>query len=54
MTDEKETKAEPNTSEKYETTGRGTLIRKKYKVDFAGKNFQRYCVFGSCSLRLKM
>ncbi|KAI9267684.1 protein-tyrosine phosphatase-like protein [Helicostylum pulchrum] len=54
MTDEKETKVEPNTSEKYETTGHGTLIRKKYKVDFAGKNFQRYCVFGSCSLRLKI
>ncbi|KAG2191543.1 hypothetical protein INT47_004666, partial [Mucor saturninus] len=36
------------------TTGQGKLIRKKYKVDFAGRNFQRYCVFGSCSLRLKL
>ncbi|KAI9031915.1 protein-tyrosine phosphatase-like protein [Phycomyces nitens] len=31
----------------------GTL-RKKFRVDFAGKNFQRYCVFMSCSLRLKI
>lgn len=54
MSDDKDTKLEAETSEKYDTTGHGTLIRKKYKVDFAGKNFQRYCVFGSCSLRLKM
>jgi hypothetical protein len=41
-------------SKEYETTGYGTLVRKKYRVDFVGKNFQRYCVFASCSLFLKM
>ncbi|KAI9478337.1 MAG: protein-tyrosine phosphatase-like protein [Benjaminiella poitrasii] len=41
-------------SEDFNTTGRGTLIRKKYKVDFAGKNFQRYCVFAACSFGLKL
>ncbi|KAK4510537.1 Cytochrome b5 heme-binding domain-containing protein [Mucor velutinosus] len=42
------------TSENFDTTGHGTLIRKKYRVDFAGKNFQRYCVFASCSFHLKL
>lgn len=40
--------------EDYATTGQGTLVRKKYRIDFAGKNFQRYCVFASCPLPLKL
>ncbi|KAL0083957.1 protein-tyrosine phosphatase-like protein [Phycomyces blakesleeanus] len=31
-----------------------TTLRKKFRIDFAGKNFQRYCVFMSCSFRLKI
>jgi protein-tyrosine phosphatase len=41
-------------SKEYETTGQGTLVRKKYRIDFAGKNFQRYCVFASCPWHLKL
>jgi hypothetical protein len=41
-------------TEKFDTMGKGTLIRKKYRIDFAGKNFQRYCVFGACNFLLKM
>ncbi|KAI8967162.1 hypothetical protein BDF20DRAFT_246460 [Mycotypha africana] len=41
-------------AEVFGTTGQGTLVRKKYRVDFAGKNFQRYCVFAACSFPLKL
>ncbi|KAI8367002.1 protein-tyrosine phosphatase-like protein [Choanephora cucurbitarum] len=45
---------EPVALEEIDTTGKGSLVRRKYRIDFAGKNFQRYCVFASCSFRLKL
>ena len=36
-----------------ETVKKETL-RRKYRVDIAGKRFQRSCIFASCSFPLKM
>ncbi|KAI8393807.1 protein-tyrosine phosphatase-like protein [Radiomyces spectabilis] len=30
------------------------VLRKKYRIDFAGRNFQRSCIWMSCTLRLKV
>ncbi|CEP07690.1 hypothetical protein [Parasitella parasitica] len=54
LVDDDASSVKAETSEMYDTTGRGTLVRKKYRVDFAGKNFQRYCVFASCPFHLKL
>jgi hypothetical protein len=45
---------EPNAMIKTEVESVGSTLRKKYKIDFAGKNFQRYCIFASCPLSLKL
>ncbi|RCH86562.1 hypothetical protein CU097_003884 [Rhizopus azygosporus] len=45
---------EPHAMIKTEVGSVGSTLRKKYKIDFAGKNFQRYCVFASCPLSLKL
>ncbi|KAG1464791.1 hypothetical protein G6F56_005011 [Rhizopus delemar] len=37
-----------------DTSVKQTTLRKKYRVDIAGKNFQRSCIFASCSFPLKV
>ncbi|KAL1926201.1 hypothetical protein VTP01DRAFT_6066 [Rhizomucor pusillus] len=37
-----------------DTSGNASLVRKKYRIDFAGRNFQRNCIFTSCSLSVKI
>ncbi|KAG1137211.1 hypothetical protein G6F37_008746 [Rhizopus arrhizus] len=45
--------SDPVQKTELKTTGQESL-RKKYRIDFAGKNFQRYCIFASCPLLLKL
>jgi hypothetical protein len=53
LLDVKDTK-QPKVSKEIEAINDGVVVRKKIRVDFAGRNFQRKCVFASCPFSLKL